>query len=64
MGTFSQQSDRRAAEHVAGHTGFRAETLPWKDQSVESSRGDADEANEPGATDRIRIRFRITLVDP
>jgi hypothetical protein len=26
--------------------------------------GDADEANEPGATDRVRIRFRITLVDP
>ena len=26
--------------------------------------GVADEANEPGATDRIRIRFRITLVDP
>jgi hypothetical protein len=30
----------------------------------ENSRGDADEANEPGATDRVRIRFRITLVDP
>jgi hypothetical protein len=26
--------------------------------------GDADEANERGAIDRIRIRFRITLVDP
>ena len=38
--------------------------LPRTIDVTRTAGGDADEANEPGATDRVRIRFRITLVDP
>jgi hypothetical protein len=62
----SQRGDDREQQNFEfGDVPCPSDTrLPRTIDVTRTAGGDADEANEPGATDRVRIRFRITLVDP
>jgi hypothetical protein len=62
----SQRGDDREQQNFEfGDVPCPSDTrLPRTIDVTRTAGGDANEANEPGATDRVRIRFRITLVDP